>query len=115
MDVRNVIKSRRLELGLTMQEVADAVGVTQSAVSRWESGDVNNMRRDRIFALAKVLDISPLLILGIEVEPDPDPAEQKARMLERMSVYWKSFAELTDSELKDVANYADFIVQKRGK
>ena len=59
MAVKDLIKSRRIELGLTMKEVADAVGVSEGTISRWESGHIANMRRDKIVALAKVLQISP--------------------------------------------------------
>lgn len=38
-------------------------------VSRWESGDIDNMRRDKIAGLANALKVSPLLIMGIE---DPE-------------------------------------------
>lgn len=63
MAVKDLIKSRRIELGLTMKEVADAVGVSEGTISRWESGHIANMRRDKIVALAKVLQISPSSIM----------------------------------------------------
>lgn len=82
MEVKDIIKNRRLELGLTMKEVADACGVSEGAVSRWESGDVNNMRRDRIYALSQVLQISPLIILGIEPKPEDPEKQNSERFLE---------------------------------
>ena len=48
MEVKDILRNKRLELGLTMKEVADAVGVSEGTVSRWESGKIGNMRRDRI-------------------------------------------------------------------
>ena len=82
MEVKDIIKNRRLELGLTMKEVADACSVSEGAVSRWESGDVNNMRRDRIYALSQVLQISPLIILGIEPKPEDPEKQNSERFLE---------------------------------
>ena len=58
MDVATIIKERRIELGLTQKEVAVAVGVSEATVSRWEAGEIENMRRDRIFNLARVLAMS---------------------------------------------------------
>lgn len=52
------LADRRKQVGLTQKEVADAVGVSEATVSRWESGEIANMRRDRIAALAKVLGCS---------------------------------------------------------
>ena len=34
------LKDRRIELGLTMDEVANIVGVSKSTVSKWESGHI---------------------------------------------------------------------------
>ena len=42
------IKELRIKSGLTQREVANAVGATEATVSRWESGDIGNMRRDKI-------------------------------------------------------------------
>lgn len=57
------IRDRRLRLGMTMKDVADKVGVSESAVSRWETGDVDNMKRDKILLLANALQISPIDLL----------------------------------------------------
>ncbi|AIF51214.1 helix-turn-helix domain-containing protein [Pelosinus sp. UFO1] len=63
---KSYLKERRLQLGLTMLEVAKRVGVSEATISRWESGDIDNMKRDKIALLAKALEISPLLIVGID-------------------------------------------------
>jgi transcriptional regulator with XRE-family HTH domain len=34
------IKSYRTDLGLTQEELAEKLGVTQSTVSRWETGEL---------------------------------------------------------------------------
>lgn len=71
MEVQDIIKEKRIALNLTMKEVADYVGVTEATISRWESGDIANMRRDRIYKLSQVLNLSPLVIMGIEEEQHP--------------------------------------------
>ncbi len=57
------LKSRRLELGLTLEEVGDLVGVGKSTVRKWENGMIDNMKRDKIAKLAKALKISPLQLV----------------------------------------------------
>lgn len=69
MDLGNKIKNRRQELGLTLEEVGKIVGVSKSTVMKWETGYIENMRRDKIALLAKALKVSPLWIMGID-EPD---------------------------------------------
>lgn len=63
MTIQNLIKNRRKELGLTLLDIANACGVSEATVSRWESGDIVNMKRSRIAQLAKVLNISPSLLI----------------------------------------------------
>lgn len=62
MDIGAFLKFHRQERELTQKDVADAVGVSEGTVSRWESGKIGNMRRDKIEALAKVLDVDPTII-----------------------------------------------------
>lgn len=62
------IKSRRKELNLTLEQVGDLVGVGKSTVRKWETGDIENMKRDKIVKLAKALRVSPSYIMGIEEE-----------------------------------------------
>ena len=66
MNIGRFLRTKREERGLTLKNVADAVGVSQATVSRWESGDIKNMRRDRIETLAHMLGISPLTIVMSE-------------------------------------------------
>ena len=49
-----VLREARLQRGLTLQDVGEAVGVTGSAVSHWEAG-ANQPRNDNLTAICKVL------------------------------------------------------------
>ena len=68
-EVNEILKERRIELNMTMLDVAKKVGVSEGTISRWESGDIANMKRDKIAALAKALSISPGVIMGWEEPP----------------------------------------------
>ncbi len=59
-DVSKLISNRRKELGLTLEEVGEAVGVGKSTVQRWESGQIKTMGSDKIAKLASVLQIDPV-------------------------------------------------------
>ena len=74
------LADRRKELGLTMKQVAEAVGVSEATVSRWESGQIANMRRDRISTYAKVLQVRPTFIMTGEID---SPETQKAPTLNK--------------------------------
>lgn len=70
MAVQDIIKSRRKELKLTLKEVADKLHVSEGTVSRYESGDIQNMGIDKIAALARVLECSPGYLMGWEDTPN---------------------------------------------
>jgi len=82
----NYLSERRKEIGLTQREVAEAVGVAEATVSRWESGEIANMRRDKISALAKVLHCSPDFVMTGErsdVPAIPPGFEPLPKMVKR--------------------------------
>ncbi len=66
--INTLLRDKRKAKGLTMKEVAKAVGVSEATVSRWESGNIANMGRSKIYALSKILDLSPAEIMGIDIE-----------------------------------------------
>lgn len=64
MNLGERIKERRLLLDMTLEEVGNIVGVSKSTVMKWETGYIENMRRDKIALLAKALKVSPLWVMG---------------------------------------------------
>lgn len=65
-NISKKISDRRKQLGLTLDDVGKAVGVSRSTVQRWESGLIKNMGRDKVAALAAVLQMNP-----VELVPGP--------------------------------------------
>lgn len=66
MEIKDIIRIKRLEKNLTLKELADKIGVSEATVSRWETGNIKNMKRKGISNLADVLEISPAIIMGWE-------------------------------------------------
>ena len=64
------IKALRQEKGLTLEQVADVVGVGKSTVRKWETGMIANMRRDKIADLAKALGTTPAYLMGWKEEEE---------------------------------------------
>lgn len=60
------ISKRRKELNLTLEDVGKIVGVGKSTVRKWETGDIENMKRDKIALLAKALQVSPLDVMNLD-------------------------------------------------
>lgn len=72
-EVGEKLKEARIAKGLTQTELAQKLGVGQSAVGKWERGVVTNIKRSMIQQIASALDISPLLVVGIIPETKPVP------------------------------------------
>lgn len=60
------IKEARLASGLTQQQLGDIVGVQKSAIAKYESGRVVNIKRDVLTKMAEALDVGLYWLIGIE-------------------------------------------------
>ncbi len=118
MEMKDIIKPRREELNLTQKEVADFVGVSEATISRWESGEIKNLRRDRISALAKILNLSPSTIVG-ELEEEVLPEDSNSilkisnlspTLLEKL----ERFLELAEENPDSAERFLSFAVQELG-
>lgn len=64
MNIGELIRDKRKYLELSQQELADKIGVSKSAISRYESGTIGNMGLDKAQALVNALNLDPLVLLG---------------------------------------------------
>lgn len=64
MEVGTKIHNLRTDLGLTLQELGDAVGVGASTVRKWETGYIKSLRIDKVHKLAQALGTTPTYLLG---------------------------------------------------
>lgn len=63
--LKDVIREARRKMGLNQTELAEQMGVTQSAVSHWENGETMPTPR-QIPRLAEVLNIKVSALFGDE-------------------------------------------------
>ena len=88
MTLSEKLQNLRKAAGLSQEALAEQLGVTRQAVSKWEADkalpDVNNC-----VAMSKVFEISLPQLLDLEEEtmesPPTDLNEQQLRMVERMT------------------------------
>lgn len=69
-DLAQKIRDLRTLHGLTLEHVAQQVGVGKSTVRKWETGQIANMRRDKISKLAVALHTTPAYLMGWEDDFD---------------------------------------------
>lgn len=74
MEIKDIIHNKRVKRGMTMKDLASAVGVSEGTISRWESGEISNMRRDKVARLGEILDIPIEQLMGWEIKEQPLPS-----------------------------------------
>lgn len=65
MDFKDRLRDLRLSRGLTLQQVADYVGLQKAAIYKYEHGLTVNPKRSLIEKLATLFQVSPSYLLGI--------------------------------------------------
>lgn len=63
MEIKDKIKSKRIELNMTLEELAIKTGVSKSTIKRWEDGEIASMKSSKIAALAKALNVEPSYLI----------------------------------------------------
>ena len=116
MDTKDILKQKRLELGLTYEELGDLVGVGKSTVRKWETGMIDNMRRDNIIALSKALNISPTVLMGLDEPKESHPTNVlsiQSEKFNRLIVYGKVCAgdgiEALENPIDEITNPYHYI------
>lgn len=66
MKLHDRIKERRLALGMTLLDVANALGVKEATVQRYESGEIKNPKHQTVAELARIFRCSPSYLMGWE-------------------------------------------------
>lgn len=79
MEIGQKIKKARLERGLTQQQLGDIVGVQKSAIAKYESGKVVNIKRSTLQKIASALKIRPSEL--IFTEPPTDAANLHVKII----------------------------------
>ncbi len=86
-DLSQKIKDLRAANNLTLEDVARQVGVGKSTVRKWETGQIANMRRDKISKLAAALHTTPAYLMGWENEELPTPVAEDGRVQEFIALF----------------------------
>lgn len=66
------INKKRLEKGMTLEELGRKAGVSKVTIHKYESKDITNIPSDRIEAMARALNVSPAYLMGWNDSPSED-------------------------------------------
>lgn len=96
-DIGNRINSARDQRGMTLDEIAKAVGVTKSTIQRYEKGTISRIKLPVIESIARVLNVDPNWLIGNTDVPG------SSKVSCPVSGEWT----LTYNEQKLIQNYRD--------
>lgn len=102
MLIKDFIYYRRKELNLTLQDIANYVGVSKGTVQKWESGFIKDMRRTNIALLAQILNISPIMLLQDSISDDVVPYKQTTHFTEREIALIQKYRQLDADGKADI-------------
>ena len=116
MNIGEKIRMARLAKGMTQAELGEILGVQYSAIAKYESGRVVNIKRSTLKKISDVLGIRPSeLIFEGSVELDPvGSAELHADMLmdEDFVSMFPEFRLLGEQERRLVKNLVHSLAKK---
>lgn len=106
MEFKDLVKSRRIALGLTLEEVGKIVGVSKATVQRWESGEISNMRRDKVLLLAKALHTTPAYLMGWEDDKEAQNSSKKSKGV-KIPVLGRVVAGIPIDAVEEIIDYEE--------
>ncbi len=65
------IRELRKERGWTLEELSKKINMKATNLSKYERGDLNNMKRSTIELLSNLFDVSPMYLMGYSDERQP--------------------------------------------
>lgn len=102
--IQERLRTRRLELGLTLEEVGEAVGVTKATIQRYESGEIKNLKSTTIEKLAAILKTTPEYLMGWE-----DSVFQPDSIDPQISVIARASRKMTPEQIKKLREMAEVL------
>jgi len=104
------LRKRRKELHLTLQDVADATGVTRATVQKWETGAVKNIGSQKIMALARILDLKAEDVLA----PNEETVYPvRPHMTQQQEILFDATSDMSEKEMEKVLEMVEWIKSVR--
>ena len=105
----NNLRRLRKNAGLTMKEFAQAVQISESAVSQYELGK-READYETLLRIAAFFGVSVDFLIRDEEEAKKFFQESKKEL---MFALWGNAEEMTEEDLEDVRKYAQFLRERK--
>jgi len=118
MEMNEYIRKRRKSLKLTTGQVAKYIGVSSPTVTRWETGEIKNIKNDKVLKLATILEIDPMVLIDWDDQEQYQRNDKLKPILGYARAGYDLFAEeqlLGYEEVSDAEiNKGDYFLQVKG-
>lgn len=111
------IKLRRLELGLSYQELSDLTGINKSTLQRYETGFIKKVPINQVQIIAKALNVTPGYLMGWENNKEnqtyylnPEAAKMAQEIYDnpQYKVLFDATKKLKPESIKEVMKFIDY-------
>ena len=109
--VGSYIKQLRLSKNMTQEELGNLIGVKKAAVQKWESGQVQNLKRDTIKKLAVFFDVSPASFIDSDDDPEPSNISDIYTDLYRIPLFESASAGFGVTANSDIIDYIPLYIK----
>lgn len=72
MSMAEKIRSLRIGKGMTQEDLGRELGVQKSAIAKYESGRVENIKRSTILKMANIFDVDPAWLMDVTSSTEND-------------------------------------------
>ena len=104
MNISERIKARRLELGLSVDAIAEKLHINRATYYRYESNEIEKFPLESVLPLSEILKLPPEIIMGWNKEEQTEPQNTPAAL---------PVDDLTPDEVEELKSYKQFIINKR--
>ncbi len=108
-----VLRLLRVDAGLSLRSMATSIGVSNAYLSRVENGHDAPPTADRLAAIAKTLNLPPLLLIELAERTSPFVAQYLAEVPEAAGLFIDvARRRLTARQIRDVRSLIDTVVPR---
>lgn len=112
MTIGQKIRKRRMELGMTMDDLGNAIGVQRSAINKYEKDRID-LKAKQIQQIAKALNMSPVDLLDdIEDSTDQDRLDA-LHQNPRLGLLFDRSRKMSSDDVEFMLQMADRILKER--
>lgn len=113
MEIGKRIKERRKQLGISAEQLAEAIAVSPATIYRYESGGIENMGIDKVTPIAECLHTNEAFLMGWTEDPSPfavHSSHVEITLTPSEEVLIDKFRELNDEGQAELIKQANLLI-----